>query len=169
MTSATISNSWILESRDTTLSTKVRLVEAVVFPVVMYGCENWTTKKAECQRIDAFELWCWRSLLRVPWTVMRSTQSILKEKRSTLNTHWKDWCWSWNSSTLATGVGCHAILQRTFPTQGSNPGLLHCRLNLELNLELCRYRPAKMLFYSKVTPASSRSHSLNKSFLKETS
>ena len=79
MTSTTISNSWILESRDTTLSTKVRLVEAVVFPVVMYGCENWTTKKAECQRIDAFELWCWRSLLRVPWTARRSNRSILKE------------------------------------------------------------------------------------------
>ena len=69
----------ILESRDITLPTKVRLVKAMVFPVVMYGCESWTIKKAECQRIDAFELWCWRRLLRVPWTARRSNQSILKE------------------------------------------------------------------------------------------
>ena len=69
----------ILKSRDIILSTKVHLVETMVFPVVMYGCETWTTKKAECQRIDAFELWCWRRLLRVPWTVRRSNQSILKE------------------------------------------------------------------------------------------
>ena len=69
----------ILKSRDITLPTKVRLVKAMVFPVVMYGCENWTIKKAECQRIDAFELWCWRRLLRVPWTARRSNQSILKE------------------------------------------------------------------------------------------
>ena len=69
----------ILKSRDITLSTKVRLVKAMVFPVVMYGCESWTIKEAECQRIDAFELWCWRRLLRVPWTARRSNQSILKE------------------------------------------------------------------------------------------
>ena len=69
----------ILKSRDITLPTKVHLAKAVVFPVVMYGCENWTIKKAEHQRIDAFELWCWRRLLRVPWTARRSTQSILKE------------------------------------------------------------------------------------------
>ena len=69
----------ILKSRDTTLPTKVHLVKAMVFPVVMYGCESWTVKKAERQRIDAFELWCWRRLLRVPWTVRRSNQSILKE------------------------------------------------------------------------------------------
>ena len=69
----------ILKSRDITLSTKVRLVKAVVFPVVMYGCERWIIKKAECRRIDAFELWCWRRLLRVPWTARRSNQSILKE------------------------------------------------------------------------------------------
>ena len=69
----------ILKSRDITLPTKVRLVKAMVFPVVMYGCESWTIKKAECRRIDAFELWCWRRLLRVPWTVRRSNQSILKE------------------------------------------------------------------------------------------
>ena len=69
----------ILKSRDITLSTKVRLVKAMVFPVVMYGCESWTIKKAEHRRIDAFELWCWRRLLRVPWTARRSIQSILKE------------------------------------------------------------------------------------------
>ena len=69
----------ILKSRDTTLPTKVRLVKAMVFPVVMYGCETWTGKKAECKRIDAFELWCWRRLLRVSWTARRSNQSILKE------------------------------------------------------------------------------------------
>ena len=69
----------IFKSRDITLPTKVRLVKAVVFPVVMYGCETWTVKKAERQRIDAFELWCWRRLLRVPWTARRSNQSILKE------------------------------------------------------------------------------------------
>ena len=69
----------ILKSRDLTLSTKVCLVKAMVFPVVMYGCESWTVKKAECQRIDAFELWCWRKLLRVPWTARRSNKSILKE------------------------------------------------------------------------------------------
>ena len=69
----------ILKSRDITLSTKVRLVKAMVFPVVMYGCESWTVKKAERQRIDAFELWCWRILLRIPWTARRSNQSILKE------------------------------------------------------------------------------------------
>ena len=69
----------ILKSRDITLPTKVRLVKAMVFPVVMYGRASWTVKKAECQRIDAFELWCWRRLLRVPWTARRSNQSILKE------------------------------------------------------------------------------------------
>ena len=68
-----------LKSRDITLPTKVFLVKAIVFPVVMYGCENWTIKKAEHQRIDAFELWCWRRLLRVPWTARRSNQSIIKE------------------------------------------------------------------------------------------
>ena len=69
----------ILKSRDITLSTKVHLVKAVVFPVVMYGCECWTIKKAECRRIDVFELWCWRRLLRAPWTARRSNWSILKE------------------------------------------------------------------------------------------
>ena len=69
----------MLKSRDITLPTKVHLVKATVFPVVMYGCESWTIKKTECQRTDAFELWCWRRLLRVPWTARRSNQSILKE------------------------------------------------------------------------------------------
>ena len=69
----------ILKSRDITLPTKVHLVKAIVFSVVMYGCESWTVKKAECQRTDAFELWCWRKLLRVPWTARRSNQSMLKE------------------------------------------------------------------------------------------
>ena len=69
----------IFKSRDITLLTKVHLVKAMVFPVVMYGCESWTVKKAECRRMDAFELWCWRRLLRVPWTARRSYQSILKE------------------------------------------------------------------------------------------
>ena len=69
----------IFKSRDITLLTKVRLIKGMVFPVVMYGCESWTRKKAELRRIDAFELWCWRRLLRVPWTARRSNQSILKE------------------------------------------------------------------------------------------
>ena len=90
----------IFKSRDFTLPTKVHLVKAMVFPVVMYGCESWTIKKAEHWRIDAFELWCLRRLLRVPWTVRRSNQSFLKGISLTL--HWKDWCWSWSSNTLAT-------------------------------------------------------------------
>ena len=92
----------ILKTRGITLPTKVRLVKAMVFPVVMYGCESWTVKKAEPRRIDGFELWCWRRLLRVPWTARRSNQYILKEispEYAVLN---KDWCWSWNSNTLAT-------------------------------------------------------------------
>ena len=90
----------ILKSRDITLSTKVHLIKATVFPVVMYECESWTVKKAEHRRIDAFELWCWRRLLRVPWTARRSNQSILTE--ISLDVHWKDWCSSWSSNTLAT-------------------------------------------------------------------
>ena len=89
----------ILKSRDITLPTKVHLVKARVFPVVMYGCESWTIKKAECWRFDAFELRCWK-LLRVPWTARRSNQLILKEMNPEY--HWKDWCWSWNSNILAT-------------------------------------------------------------------
>ena len=76
------------KSRDITLPTKVRLVKAMVFPVVMYGCESWTVKKAEHQRIDAFELWCWRRLLRVPWTARRFNQSVLKEVSSEGNQPW---------------------------------------------------------------------------------
>ena len=90
----------ILKSRDITLSTKVRLVKVMVFPVVMYGCESWAIKKAECWRIDAFELWCWRRLLGVPWTARRSNQSILKEISPEYSL--QDWCWCWNSNTLAT-------------------------------------------------------------------
>ena len=86
----------ILKRRDIILPTKVHLVKAMVFPVAMYGCESWTIRKAECQRIDPFELWCWRRLLRVPWTARRSNQSILK--KAFLNIHWKDWCWSWIST-----------------------------------------------------------------------
>ena len=78
----------IFKSRDITLPTKVRLVKAMVFSVVMYGCESWTVKKADRQRIDAFELWCWRRLLRVPWTARKSNQSILKE--ITLGFLWKE-------------------------------------------------------------------------------
>ena len=90
----------ILKSRDITLPTKVHLVKAMVFPVVMYGCESSTTKKAEHWRMDAFEVWGWRRLLKVPWTARRSNQYILKEP--VLNIHWKDWCWRWNSNTMAT-------------------------------------------------------------------
>ena len=90
----------MLKSRDITLPTKVCLVKAMVFPVVMYGCESWTIKKAESRKIDAFELWCWRRLLRVPWTARRSNSP--SSRRSVLGVHWKDWCWSWNSNTLAT-------------------------------------------------------------------
>ena len=89
----------ILKNKDTTLPTKVHVVKAMVFPIVMYGCVNWTIKKAGGQRIDAFKLWCWKRLLRVPWTARRSNQSIPKEVNP--NIHWKDWCWSWNSNTLA--------------------------------------------------------------------
>ena len=78
----------ILKSRDITLSAKVHLVKAMVFPVVMYGCESWTIKKAERRRIDALELWCWRRLLRVPWTARRSNQSILKEIRPGYSLEW---------------------------------------------------------------------------------
>ena len=78
----------MLKSRDITLPTKVHIVKAMVFPVVLYRCESWTIKKAECQRVDAFQLWCWGRLLRAPWTARRSNQSTLKE--STLNIHWKD-------------------------------------------------------------------------------
>ena len=90
----------MLKSRDITLPTKVLLVKTMVFPVVMYGCESWTVKKAEHQRNDAFELWCWRGLLKVPWTARRSNQSILKEISPECSK--EGLIWSWNSNTLAT-------------------------------------------------------------------
>ena len=82
------------------MPTKIHLVKAMVFAVDMYGCESWTIKKAEHRSIDAFELWCWRRLFRVPWTARRSNQSILR--KPVLYIHWKDWCWIWNSNILAT-------------------------------------------------------------------
>ena len=89
----------VLKNRDITLLTKVCIIKAMIFPLVMYRYESWTIKKAERWRIDAFKLWCWRRLLRVPWTARRSNQSVLKEIN--LNICWKDWYWSWSSSTLA--------------------------------------------------------------------
>ena len=85
-----------IKSRDITLPTKVCLVKPMVFPVVMYGCECWTIKKAEHQRIDAFQLWCWRRL----WELQEIKP--VNPRKSTVNIHWKDWCWSWSSNTLAT-------------------------------------------------------------------
>ena len=91
----------ILKSRDITFPTKVHPVKAMVFPVVMYGCEIWTIKKAECRRTDASELWCWRRLLRIPWTARRSSQSILKKISPEYSLEGLI-CWNWNSNTLAT-------------------------------------------------------------------
>ena len=99
MTSLMTNLDSILKSRDIALPTKICLVKAMVFPVGMYECESWTIKKAECRRIDAFELWCWRRLLRVPCTAGRSNQSILKEINPEYSL--KDWCWR-SSNTLAT-------------------------------------------------------------------
>ena len=82
------------------LASKRPYSETMFFPVIVYGCENWTIKKTECQIIDAFKLECWRRLLRIPWTSRRSNQLVLKEIN--LNIHWKNWCWSWSSDTLAT-------------------------------------------------------------------
>ena len=81
---------------------KVHLVKAMVFPVVMYGCESWTIKRAEHRRIDAFELWCWRRLLRVQSLGLQGDPTSSLYRKSVLNIHWKDWCWNWNSNTLAT-------------------------------------------------------------------
>ena len=100
----------MLKSRDITLPTKVHLVKALVFPVVMYGCESWTIKKVEHQRTDASELWCWRGLLRVPWTARRSNQSTLKEISPEYSL--EDWCWSWSSNPLATWCEELTHLQR---------------------------------------------------------
>ena len=90
----------MVKNRHITLLTKVHLVKAMISPVVMYGCENWTIKKAECWKIDAFELCYWRRLMRVPWTARRSNQSILKEISP--GVHLQDWCWSWSFNILAT-------------------------------------------------------------------
>ena len=95
----------IFQSRDITLPTKVCLVKAMVFPVVMYGCESWTVKKAERWRIDAFELWCWRRLLRVPG--LQGDLTSPSQRRSVLGILWKDWCWSWNANTLA--ISCEDL------------------------------------------------------------
>ena len=102
----------IFKIRDITLSTKVCLVMAMVFPVVMYGCESWTVKKAKCRRIDAFEVWCWRRLLRVPWTARRSNQSILNEISPSCSL--EGWCWSWKSNILATWCEVLTHLKRSW-------------------------------------------------------
>ena len=100
----------ILKGRDITLVTKFCLVKAMVFPVVLYGSKGWTIQKAERQRTDIFELWCWRRCLRIPWTARRSNQSILR--KSILNTHWNDWWWSSNSNTLTTWCKAMTHLKR---------------------------------------------------------
>ena len=102
----------ILKSRVITLPTKVHLVKAMVFPIVMYGYKSWTVKKNDHQRIDAFELWCWRRLLRVPWTARRSALGFL----------WKEWCWSWNSSTLATSFEDFTHWKRLWCWEGLGAG-----------------------------------------------
>ena len=94
------------------LAAAAAALKAMVFLVVVYGCESWTIKKAECWKIDAFELWCWRRLLRFPWTAKRSNQSILR--KSVLNIHWKDWCWGWNSNNLATWYEELTYLKRSW-------------------------------------------------------
>ena len=101
----------IFESRDITLPTKFHIVQTMVFWVVMYGCESWTIKKSEHQRIDAFKSWCWRRLLRVPWTARTSNQSILKEIH--LEYSLEDWCWSWSSSIFATW--CEELIHWKIP------------------------------------------------------
>ena len=128
----------ILKIRNITLPTNSHIVKAMVFPVVMYGCESWTKKKAEHRRIDAFELWCWRRLLRVPWSAMRSNQSILNEISPEYSLESESYsvmsdCLQphrfspWDSPGQNTGVGSLSLLQRIFPTQESNRGLLPCR------------------------------------------
>ena len=102
----------ILKSRDITLPKKVQLAKSMGLSVFMYGCESWTIKKAENRRIDAFELWCWRRLLKVPWTA----------RKSALNIHWKDWCWSWNSNTLATWCEELIHLKRPWCWEGLKGG-----------------------------------------------
>ena len=95
----------VLKNKDITLPAKVHTVKAIAFPLVIHWCESWTIKKGECQRIDAFELWCWRRFLREDsWEsfVEQGAWTSKSYSKSTLNTHWKDWCWSWNSNTFAT-------------------------------------------------------------------
>ena len=110
----------ILKSREITWPTKVRLVKAMVFSVVMYGWKGWTVKKAEPQRIDAFELWCWRRLLWVPWIARRFNQSILKE--TSPGVQWKDWCWGWNSNTLTISCKDLAHWKRPWCWEGLRIG-----------------------------------------------
>ena len=110
----------ILKSRDITLPTKVRLVKAMVFPVVIYGCESWTLRKAECRKIDAFELWCWRRLLRVPWTSRRSNQYIIKEISPGYSL--EGLMLSWNSNTLATSCGELTHWKRPWCWEGLGAG-----------------------------------------------
>ena len=107
----------ILKSRDITLPKKVQLAKSMGLSVVMYGCESWTIEKAEHRRIDAFELWCWRRLLKVPWTARRSSQSILKEISPEYS-----WCWSWNSNTLATWCEELIHLKRPWCWEGLKGG-----------------------------------------------
>ena len=101
----------ILKSRDITLLTKICIVRAMVFPVVIYAFESWTIKKAVCRRIDAFELWCWRRLLRVPG--QQGDQTSPSQRKPTLNIHWQDWCWSWSSNTLDTWIWRANSLEKT--------------------------------------------------------
>ena len=111
----------ILKSRDITLPTNVHLVKTMVFPVVMFGCESWTVKKAEHQRIDAFELWCWRRLLRVPWTARRSNLSILREICPGCSLEGMI-CWGWNSNTLATSCEERTHCKRHWCWEGLGAG-----------------------------------------------
>ena len=117
----------ILKSRDITWPTKLPIVKVMVFLVIMYGCESWTIKKAERQRIDAFQLWCWRRLLRFPRISKRSNQSIFKESESCSLVSYLLWPYglysSWNSPGQNTGVDRCFLLQGIFPTQGSHPTL----------------------------------------------
>ena len=110
----------LLKSRDITLPIKIHLVKAMVFPEVMYGCESRTVKKAEGQRFDVFELWCWRKLLRVPWTARKSNQPILKEISPEYSL--EDWYWSWNSNTLATWCKQLTHLKRPLCWERSKAG-----------------------------------------------
>ena len=111
----------ILTSRDIALPTKAHLVKAIVFPVVMYGCESWTIKKAESWRIDALELWCWRRFLRVQDSLGLQIDSISPSSRKSVpNIHWKDWCWSWNFNALATW--CKELTHWKDPDAGKNRG-----------------------------------------------